>query len=150
MRAKLADGTRRITAAKRVMVSVVNKLPDFVQVAFRVYGHRYRPRPKRKSCRDSELLFPFQRLDRETMKLAIARLRPRGQTPIGYSLAQLANDFRGRPGPKLVLLVSDGIETCDPRPGDRYYPVRMIAQLKRKGGSMSSASISARKRRAAS
>jgi len=133
MRAKLGDGTRRITAAKQVMVAVVNKLPDFVRVAFRVYGHRYPARPKRKSCRDSELLVPFRRLDRAAMKLAIIRLKPRGQTPIGYSLAQLATDFRGQPGSKLVLLVSDGIETCDPRPGDRYHPVKMIAQLKRQG-----------------
>ncbi len=132
MRGKMRDGRRRIDVAKQVLVAVVNKLPETVQVGLRVYGHRYGSRPKAKSCRDSELLVPFGRLDRAAMKLAISRLRPRGQTPIGYSLAQLKRDFRGRKGAKLVLLVSDGIETCDAKAGDRYYPARMIAQLKRR------------------
>ena len=133
MRGKMRDGRRRIDVAKQVLVSVVNKLPETVQVGLRVYGHRYRSRPKAKSCRDSELLVPFGRLDRAAMKLAILRLRPRGQTPIGYSLAQLKRDFRGRAGAKLVLLVSDGIETCDAKAGSRYNPRRMIAEIKASG-----------------
>ena len=83
MRAKMRDGKRRIDVAKRVLVSVINKLPAAVRVGLRVYGHRYRSRPKRKSCRDSELLVPFGPLDRAAMKLAVSRLKPRGQTPIG-------------------------------------------------------------------
>ncbi len=133
MRAKMQDGKRRIDVAKRVLVSVINKLPDSIRVGLRVYGHRHKPRPKARSCRDSELLVPFGRLDRAAMKLAVSRLRPRGQTPIGYSLARLEGDFRGRKGSKLVLLVSDGIETCDAKSGSRYNPRRMIARIKASG-----------------
>jgi Mg-chelatase subunit ChlD len=133
MRGKMRDGKRRIDVAKRVLVSVVNKLPETVRVGLRVYGHRHKSRPKKRSCRDSELLVPFGPLDRPAIKLAISRLRPRGQTPIGYSLAQLARDFRGRKGAKLVLLVSDGIETCDAKPGSRFNPKQMIARLKKSG-----------------
>jgi hypothetical protein len=38
-------------------------------------------------------------------------------TPLGASLAQVANDLKDAPGPKIVVLVTDGEETCggDPR-----------------------------------
>lgn len=133
MRAKLEDGTRRIAAAKRVMIRVINQLPPFVRVSLRAYGHRHPSKPKRRSCRDTQLLVPFGKLDRAALKLAVSRLKPRGQTPIGYSLRQLLRDFRGKKGPKLVLLVSDGIETCDPNAGDPNHPVAMIRRLRAAG-----------------
>ena len=38
------------------------------------------------------------------------------RTPIGASLEQVANDLAGVEGPKIVVLVTDGEETCDGNP----------------------------------
>jgi hypothetical protein len=38
--------------------------------------------------------------------------RPRGQTPLGYSLERVAEDFGGFQGERAVVLVTDGIESC--------------------------------------
>lgn len=133
MRAKLEGGVRRLTAAKRVMVRVIDQLPPFVRISLRAYGHRRRSKPKAASCRDTEVLVPFGRVDKAALRLAVARLKPRGQTPIGFSLSRLLQEFRGTPGPKLVLLVSDGIETCNRKPDDPLHPVNVIRRLRQAG-----------------
>jgi hypothetical protein len=133
MAGRLPDGSRKIDVAKRVMRSVIRALPAQAKIGLRVYGHRYRSRPKRRSCADTQLIVPFGAQNRARLIDAINGLRPKGQTPIGLSLARLAGDFRGAAGFKLVVLVSDGIETCSPRPRDRYYPIKVVRQLQTRG-----------------
>lgn len=133
MRGKLKSGERKIDAAKRVLRSIVRNLPAGPEVGLRVYGHRWPPRPKSKSCTDTELVVPFGKLDRQRMIGAIDAIRPRGQTPIGLSLARIAEDLGPGKGYKLVVLLSDGIETCAPRKRDRYYPVKVVSDIVSKG-----------------
>ncbi len=133
MGGRLPEGASKIDVAKRVMRSVIRALPARAMIGLRVYGHRYRSRPKRRSCLDSQLVVPFGRDNRDQLISAIARLRPRGQTPIGLSLSRLAEDFGGATGFKLVVLVSDGIETCAPSPRDRYHPIKVVRQLQARG-----------------
>lgn len=123
----------RIEIAREVMRSVVTGLPDQVQVGLRVYGHNYPRDPKARSCTDSELVIPFGPLDRAALISAIDGLNPQGQTPIGLSLASLREDFAGVEGPKVVILVTDGIETCDPEPGDPNYPPAVVQALLAEG-----------------
>ena len=94
MRQRLPNGTTKIAAAKQVMRAVIANLPATALVGLRVYGHRYRSRPKRRSCTDSELLVPFGRDNHARLIGAIDKLRPRGQTPIGLSLARTRGRFR--------------------------------------------------------
>ena len=133
MRGKLPDGSRKIDVAKRVMRAVVGRLPTGVEVGLRVYGHRLKSRPKKLSCADTQLVVPFARGNRAQLIAAIDRLRPQGQTPIGLSLSKLAADFGAGAGFRLVVLVSDGIETCAPMPADRYNPLAVIRRLKTQG-----------------
>lgn len=133
MRQKLADGSRKIDIAKRVIRTVANSLPNGAQMGLRVYGHRLKSWPKGPSCRDTELVVPFANGNRARLAAAINKLQPRGQTPIGLSLSKLAADFGTSPGFRLVVLVSDGIETCAPRPTDRYYPLAVIKRLQARG-----------------
>ena len=65
--------------------------------------------------------------------MAIDNIAPKGQTPIGRSLAMLPDDFGESPGTKLVILVSDGIETCSPNENDNEYPPTVIDRLQEKG-----------------
>lgn len=133
MRGRDREGARKITTARTVFKRLVRALPDDVEVGLRVYGHRYPRRPKARSCTDSELVVPFQRIDKERLVTLVDGLRPQGQTPIGLSLRKAAQDFGDVPGRKLVVLITDGGETCAPEPEDADYPPRVVAELQEAG-----------------
>ena len=115
---------RKIDIAKRVVHNTVQHIPPSTRVGLRVYGHKiglmgiY-------PCRKTELLVP---IDFNTSNQIIGKLRninPTGQTPISYSIkTAVFNDFNGLNGPKRIILVSDGMETCDGNPCD--YAVEMV------------------------
>ena len=108
---QLEDGTHKITAAKEVVQGFDMDDYDGRELAFRVYGHR-----RKGDCADSELVVPFA-----SPEVAIARMasfaegvNPKGKTPISRSLRAALEDFGDRPGE--IILISDGIETCDEDP----------------------------------
>lgn len=107
------DGRRKIDIAHEALATLVGKLPDSTNVALRAYGHR-----KGGDCGDVELLTPLGALDRAGLTARINAVNPaqKGMTPIGASLEQVAQDLQGAQGDVLVVLVSDGDETCDGDP----------------------------------
>jgi hypothetical protein len=109
----MIDGRRKIDIAHEALAAVVAKLPEKTNVALRAYGHR-----KSSDCNDVELLNPLGPLDRNglTTRINAVRPAPKGMTPIGASLQQVAEDLKGAQGDTLVVLVSDGDETCDGDP----------------------------------
>ena len=127
MRSSLGSQVK-IDAAKSAIRQTVAGLPDGSVVALRYYGHRVAQERKDESCRDTELVVPFQPLDKARFLGALDRAVPRGQTPIAYSLQQAAQDF-GAPSDeeRAMILVSDGIETCG---GD---PLATVRDLSAKG-----------------
>lgn len=123
MLAGMPDGQRRIDVARNVLTDLVtNQLPAGVPITLRVFGNTP------DSC-DTSLLVPVQPLDPQTMADTIRAIEPVNlvRTPIGASLEQVANDLAGVSGPKIVVLVTDGEETCD---GD---PAAAIQSLKDQG-----------------
>ena len=107
------DGRRKIDIAHEALAALVGKLPDRTNVALRAYGHR-----KGGDCSDVELLTPLEALDRSALTARINAVNPaqKGMTPIGTSLEQVAQDLQGAQGDVLVVLVSDGDETCNGDP----------------------------------
>jgi Ca-activated chloride channel family protein len=107
------DGRRKIDIAHEALSTLIGKLPDHTNVALRAYGHR-----KTSDCSDVELLTPLGALDRGALTAQINAVNPaqKGMTPIGASLEQVAQDLQGAQGDVLVVLVSDGDETCDGDP----------------------------------
>jgi Mg-chelatase subunit ChlD len=107
-------GTRRIDLAKGALTDLARSaLPDGTAFALRVFGHK-----EAGSCR-TDLEVPLSKLDRTA---AIAKIQGLGamnlaKTPIGASLAKVRDDLEGAREPMLVVLVTDGEETCggDPR-----------------------------------
>jgi hypothetical protein len=130
MLAKTPEGRMRIDVAKEVMAQVVDQLPDNTQVGLRVYGSRLPSKPKDLSCQDSELLVPFGSLDRVRLHELIAAIVPQGQTPIGLSLALAYSDLKDQEGHKEIVLVTDGIETCNIDPGNDNYPPTVAANMR--------------------
>jgi hypothetical protein len=114
MNAKLGDTTRWKTALA-MLEEVVAALPEDLHVGLRVYGHRHSSKSA-QTCKDSELVVPIARLDRERLVKAATRLKPRGETPLIYSTLQTIEDLRAAGGGS-VILITDGEESCkgDPK-----------------------------------
>nr|WP_308303763.1 VWA domain-containing protein [Streptomyces sp. CB02959] len=104
-------GSTRIAAARKAVGTVVDALPEGYPTGLRVYGA-----DKPKGCDDTRLARPVAPLDRAGLKQAVAGLTPKGDTPIGLSLAKAAQDLpkpaAGAIGKRTIVLVSDGENTC--------------------------------------
>ena len=105
------DGKAKMDIAKDVMYRVIDELPDTTEVALRLYGHSISVQDS-NACQDTELVFPFRKIDKERLKGILQEIKPRGTTPIAYSLEQVAEDFKDIVGEKRIVLVTDGIEAC--------------------------------------
>jgi hypothetical protein len=120
------DGRAKISIAKEILQDSLDWLPNDISLALRVYGHQHRR--ELRNCRDSQLLVPPEPGNRARIRRAIAAFKPRGQTPLGYSLEQIAADLGSFSGERAVVLVTDGIESCG---GD---PVAAARALREKSG----------------
>ncbi len=113
MGSPLASGESRIDVAKAVLRDfVATGLPEGTPFALRAFGH-ITP----NSC-ETRLDVPLAPLDRTGALNAIGAIEPKlfSQTPLAASLAAVADDLAGATGPKAVLLLTDGIESCDGDP----------------------------------
>ncbi|MEJ7833017.1 MAG: VWA domain-containing protein [Nocardioides sp.] len=121
-----SGGTTKIAAAKDALGRVVETLPDEAYVGLRVYGATVFSRDQPGACRDSQLAVPPGVDNREELTAAISSYQAFGETPIGYALRQAASDIGGE-GTRSIVLVSDGVATCDPD------PCEVAAELAEKG-----------------
>ncbi len=70
-----------------------------------------------EACRASTLAAPIARNNSENISFALSKRKPRGMTPITYSLKQaIKYDFMGFTGKKHIILLTDGGENCDESP----------------------------------
>ncbi len=107
MRAPLENVTK-FDMARDAVRELVDALPDGVEFAMRVYGHRYNALHD-DAVRDSELVLPFAPLDRALINETLDSLRPVGRTPLAFSLDEARGDLRGGRGAEtLVVLFTDG------------------------------------------
>jgi Ca-activated chloride channel family protein len=105
------DGENKIVIARRALGDLLQKLPDQAQVGLLAYGHR-----REGDCQDVELIHPLGPLDRSALNTKIEALNPKGKTPITRALEQAFEVAGKNPGKTTVVLVSDGLETCDGDP----------------------------------
>lgn len=115
------EGQRRIDVAKTVLGELVAEtIPPGTPLALRVFGNTP------ESC-DTRLAAPLQPLDPGSMSGLIAGLEAVDgvKTPIGASLDSIVSDLQGATGTKVVVLVTDGEETCG---GDPAAALRALAQ----------------------
>lgn len=110
------DRRKKIEIARDVIGRLVKELPDGIHLGLRVYGHRHSPKDSR-TCQDRELIVPIAPLQREKFQQVVNRLSPRGETPMIDAVLDAKQDFAGTPpGPRTVVLISDGLETCRGEP----------------------------------
>lgn len=115
MLAKWGD-TNRITAAKKLLAETVDSLAinENLELALRVYGHQFERYLKR--CNDSKLEVPFRKGNQQDIKNKLREIRPKGTTPIAYSLEQAGGDFPEGEARNIIIIITDGIESCDGDP----------------------------------
>lgn len=122
MNEKIASGGTKFAAAKNALKDVAGALPAGTDVGLRVYGSRIaEPRSQNpRACTDSELVLPIGPLDTATMNKAVDSFTAKGETPISYSLGKAVDDL-GTSGRRVLVLISDGEESCvkDPCPTAR-------------------------------
>ena len=121
---QMIDGTRRIEMARGVLDDLVrNQLSDDTPFALRVFGHQ-----QANACR-TDLEIPLGPLDRSAAAAKIAGVNAMNlaKTPIADSLAQISADLARATGPKTIVLITGGEETCN---GD---PAAVIKQLRAEG-----------------
>jgi Ca-activated chloride channel homolog len=108
---ELIKGETKIDIAKRAVRELVASLPDDARLGLVVYGHR-----KPVDCNDIELLIPPARLNRAAFIAAVNAIKPKGRTPLSAALefAARALDYTNQAAN--VILVSDGLETCNQDP----------------------------------
>jgi hypothetical protein len=124
MNAKLPNGEARIVVAQRAVKGVVSLLPAGAQLSLRMYGAQ--SPASQKNCQDSNLAVPFGPASGSigTITTAVDATKAQGYTPIAFSLAQAGNDFPPDAKDPVIVLVSDGKETCQ---GDPVVAAKSLA-----------------------
>ena len=112
MNAKLPHGETRIAVAQRAIKGVAGFVPPQAQLSLRMYGAQ--SPSSRKNCQDTHLAVPFgpAAASSASITAAVDSAKAQGYTPIAYSLEQAANDFPADAKERVIVLVSDGKETC--------------------------------------
>lgn len=105
------QGENKIVIARRVLADVLAKVPDTANVGLVAYGHR-----READCNDIEIVVPVGAIDHAAIVKRINALNPKGKTPITASLNLAFDDVAKRDRPATVVLVSDGLETCNADP----------------------------------
>lgn len=104
-------GRAKIEIAREVVANLVKSLPAETELGLMAYGHR-----RKGDCDDIELLIPVGKVDRDAFVKTVNNIMPVGMTPITASLERAAELLKYREQKATVILVSDGLETCDADP----------------------------------
>lgn len=110
------EGSTKFKLMLKTMQEILPKLSPDSWIGLRVYGHRMGFTPM-EACRASTLVTPISQNNSYNIANALAKSKPRGMTPITYSLKQaIKYDFMGFTGKKHIILLTDGGENCDESP----------------------------------
>ena len=116
------EGQAKIAIAKEVMADLIDQIPKDFHTGLTVYGHR-----RKGDCNDIEMLMPVGPHNPAAMKTKVQAISPKGKTPLSEAVRQAAQALRYTEERATVVLVSDGLETCD------IDPCELAAELAMSG-----------------
>jgi Ca-activated chloride channel family protein len=109
MAAVMPDGRVKLDAARQIVAQALASWPAGGELGVIAYGHR-----RAGDCSDIETILPLGPLSADAVTRALRPLMARGKTPLSRSLEAAAKLLPEGGG--TIVLVSDGIETCDADP----------------------------------
>ena len=103
----------KMFAAKEALEKVLREVDSSYLVGLRVYGSSDPNLNEYLDCQDTHLLVPPQPYNRALIVNQLRKIKPRGQSPIGYAMRQAIQDLAPiRAKEKKIILISDGQDTC--------------------------------------
>ena len=105
------DDRAKIEIAKEAMGELIEAIPADFETGLMVYGHRVKG-----DCNDIEMVVPLGTRNAADLKTKVQAISPKGKTPISESVRQAAEALRYTEEQATVILVSDGLETCEKDP----------------------------------
>ncbi|MFI7530669.1 VWA domain-containing protein [Nocardia salmonicida] len=122
-------GGTMMDSAKRAIRSFVASAPAESSVGLTTYGTgtSNSEADKAAGCRDVQVLQQPNTIDKPALIAAVDGIQARGWTPMGTALRQAA-DALPDAGPRSIVLVSDGDDTCSPPD-----PCEVARELKQQG-----------------
>lgn len=109
------DDFSKFNAVLRTMGKILPKLSPDTQAGLRIYGHRAGVTAY-DACRASTLVVPVMPASSKKIEAELYKHKPRGMTPITYSLQQAVNNDLKFDGKKRIILLTDGGENCGESP----------------------------------
>ncbi|MGM0703569.1 MAG: vWA domain-containing protein, partial [Pseudomonadota bacterium] len=101
----------RIEVARDVIEEYFHDRDQEVPLSVLAYGHN-----RRGDCGDIEIVAAMGRHDTESLASQLRALNPQGMTPIADSLVQASAEIPRSAEAADIILVTDGLETCDGDP----------------------------------
>ena len=105
------DGVAKITIAQEVVGTLLADFPPEQGLGLTVYGHR-----ERGECTDIETVVAPAPGTASQIANAVNAIKPLGKTPMTDAVIAAAQALRYTEEKATVILVSDGVETCNPDP----------------------------------
>ena len=105
------NGKAKMDIAKDVVGKVLSTWKPEDDIGLVVYGHR-----EKGSCTDIETVWPPKPLNINQYMSSIKNLSAKGKTPMTQAVRQAAEALKYTEQKSTVILVSDGLETCDADP----------------------------------
>jgi len=103
-------GVAKIEIARDVLGGLISGWDRDINIGLVAYGHRS------NECTDIETLIPPGPLDAGEFIRQVQGLVPRGRTPLTAAVEHAAEALSYRDSPGTVILISDGVESCDRDP----------------------------------
>jgi len=105
------DGKAKIEIARKTLSDVLGSLPSDLELGLIAYGHR-----EKGQCKDIELMVPAGAGTAGAIADAVNSIKPKGKTPLSDSVLQAAESLKYTEDKATVILLTDGLETCDADP----------------------------------
>ncbi|MHA6687274.1 vWA domain-containing protein [Mesorhizobium sp. A556] len=105
------EGVPKLEIARSALRDVLENVPDGLELGLMAYGHR-----EKGNCSDIELLVPPHANAGPEIIAAADNMKFLGKTPISAAVRKAADTLRFTEDKATVILITDGIETCEADP----------------------------------
>ncbi len=105
------EGKTKIEIARQALRQVLGSVAPDQSIGLLAYGHR-----RKADCADIELLVPPAASSAGKITAAADAIKPKGKTPLSDAVLRAAETLRYTEDAATVILITDGLETCDRDP----------------------------------